>query len=294
MCVGARAMSHTNYNRNVFCGSPDVAMQILQGSNGWACLTLASTRGIIGIEERVISDEVGTRALATWFRDNINWLDSLSVPHPKGNEMPELVLLVGKKQGTPWQEQRDAIVMTIQEVDPTTTGQMRPFVDLVSIFDRMGQRYEVCELNAMANAKDCGRDQRCRAVFSLFRDYVKPGAGRSEMSHVVSASAWFNEVHVEKCTNGTQLIPSTLAPLGVSLFRLVLFPRCNDGNDWVIYIAFTDPNLTEADAVETINGRGGSSREQQNGRIVTIALQYPDGTVTIIGSTNDITGRVGK
>jgi hypothetical protein len=101
----------------------------------------------------------------------------------------------------------------------------------------------ISDLNAIANCASRGRAERAKAVFTLFANYIKPGARASDVHKVLRDTRWVKQASVERINNLGGWVPVDSDNGDESLFRICLFPDKDGSSDWEIYLYVSSNSL---------------------------------------------------
>ena len=111
------------------------------------------------------------------------------------------------------------------------------------------------ELSRRANDAGADRDERCRAIFELFANHVKPGFGPADMARVMLDPRWIDEAEI------LYQIACFGASLGFdyrdSVSAVILFP-CEDAPGWVIRFSLSGVLGRDVNPATSVVGEGGA------------------------------------
>lgn len=129
----------------------------------------------------------------------------------------------------------------------------------------------VTSLNARANNAAVERDERARAVFTLFAHHIRPGFSGAEVRRVLGNTAWLKDIHLYGVRElaGWSAVPLTSDG---TVFTMLLFPveMNKRWSPWGIVFRLSG-KLRDEDALAFLRGeRTGGSPE-----IEEFALVYP-------------------
>ncbi len=140
----------------------------------------------------------------------------------------------------------------------------------------------IASLNATANDAEQVPDDRCLAVFSLFKDFIKPGSTPREIQAVLTDARWLNQadlrgiyilagwIPVRTHHRGTEFVIEVLPKIKPSTGRP---PNCG----YHIYVALSGVESEEsAYAILT-----GQPTDDAQAVLDEFALCYPDGRIEV-------------
>ena len=141
----------------------------------------------------------------------------------------------------------------------------------------------IAALNATANDEAADPDQRCRAVFSLFQQFIKPGSTPSEIHEVLTDTRWLARTNIYGIYTLLGWIPVECqwdkeTPFGVQVLPQIKPSTGRPPNlGYCIYFTLAGgESRSEDSAFAILTGRGTSDSKAV---LREFALCYPDGTI---------------
>ena len=141
----------------------------------------------------------------------------------------------------------------------------------------------VASLNATANDTAATPDERCNAIFSLFRHFIKPGSTAPEIHSVLTDTRWLEQTNIHGIYLLGGMIPVDCDFRHETPFVVSVLPALKPSGGW-------PPNAGYC-IYFTLGGGASRSRESAyavltglqsvdtNAVLKEFALCYPDGTV---------------
>lgn len=140
----------------------------------------------------------------------------------------------------------------------------------------------VAALNATANDAAAAPDQRCRAVFSLFQHYIKPGSTPSEIHEVLTDTRWLVRTNIHGFYTLLGWIPVE-CKFGDTAFVVSVLPQIKPSTGrppnlgYCIYFTLAGgDSRSEESAFAILTGRQSSDSKAI---LREFALCYPDGMI---------------
>ena len=144
-------------------------------------------------------------------------------------------------------------------------------------------RQAVISLNTTANDEAAGPDERCRAVFSLFQQFIKPGSTPSEIHEVLTDTRWLAQTNIQGIYVVTGWVPVEWEPGKDTSFVVSVLPQLKPSSgrppNLGYHIYFTlagGASRSEESAFAIL-----TSRQTRDSKAVLkeFALCYSDGTI---------------
>lgn len=113
----------------------------------------------------------------------------------------------------------------------------------------------ITELNRIANSQELDTDQRAKAVFALFANFVHAGQAQS-LDDVFIDTGWFVEstLHPYGILGGS--LPIGMGDGDSTAFGLFLFPKSSSG--WTVFFRLSGPSLSKEQGWRFFNGESQS------------------------------------
>ena len=141
----------------------------------------------------------------------------------------------------------------------------------------------IAALNATANDEAADPDQRCRAVFSLFQQFIKPGSTPSEIHEVLTDTRWLAQTNIYGIYTLLGWIPVECQWDKETPFVVHVLPQIKPSTGrppnlgYCIYFTFAGGDSRSEESVFAIL----TGRDTSDSKAVLreFALCYPDGTI---------------
>ncbi|HEU6447185.1 MAG TPA: hypothetical protein VFV23_01950 [Verrucomicrobiae bacterium] len=143
--------------------------------------------------------------------------------------------------------------------------------------------HTIASLNATANNAKAAPDERCRAIFSLFREFIKPGSTPAEVHKVLADTRWLEQTNILGIYVLGGLIPVKWELGHDTPFVLAVLPRTKPSTgqppNLGYHLYFTlagEADRSSESAFAILTGRQTSDT---NAVLKEFALCYPDGMI---------------
>jgi len=147
----------------------------------------------------------------------------------------------------------------------------------------------VASLNAIANDESAAPDKRCRAVFSLFLQFIKPGSTPSEIHRVLTDTRWLAQTNVEGVYVVAGHIPVDCDFEEETAFVISVLPERVPSSgrppNLGYYIYFTLAGGARRSEESAFGILAGRAAPDSKAVLKEFALCYPDGTVECVTKT---------
>ena len=124
------------------------------------------------------------------------------------------------------------------------------------------------------------KDQRAEAIFTLFKEHIKPGMDAGETGKVFKAKAWLSEVKLNYFAVFGGFVPLSISSLSDEMvYSLHLFPGNEASAKYVIYMLISPksaPGKEQEDGMSLLWGSPGSVPGQ---KLIDFSLRYPNGEI---------------
>ena len=152
-----------------------------------------------------------------------------------------------------------------------------------SVQTKISGTQTIATLNAKANNIDAASDERCKAIFTLIEQFMKPGSSPQEIQSVLTDTRWLEQTNVHGIYTVAGWIPVDWKVGHDTPFVLFVLPVVNPSSgrppslDYHVYFTLTGGgSRSEESAYDILTGRQSSER---NALLKEFALCYPDGTI---------------
>jgi hypothetical protein len=128
-------------------------------------------------------------------------------------------------------------------------------------------------LNDVAGNPTGSRDERAKAVFSLFAHYIRPGFAAGEVRRVLTDTNWMGDVNLYGVSALGGWVPLE-SSLDDTKFCLHLFPVEQDKrwSPWVIYFRLSGHPRSDVDALAFLHG---ANTIEGDPKLLEFALCFP-------------------
>ena len=141
----------------------------------------------------------------------------------------------------------------------------------------------IASLNAAANDPAADAEKRCNSVFTIFRDFIKPGSTQQEIHEVLTDTAWLERTNIVGFYFLAGWIPVDCDFQHDTAFVVSILPTLKPSTGrppnlgYCIYFTLSGDGRRSEESAFTILTRQGASEAKV--RMMEFALCYPDGTI---------------
>jgi hypothetical protein len=131
---------------------------------------------------------------------------------------------------------------------------------------------DVATLNSLANDPTNSREERARAIFTIFARHLMPGVAAPDIGRVLPDKAWVQQTQLYTADLVNGWIPLAMTE-DDTVFAVHLFPEAGEKrvSPWVLYIRLTGRFVQYEDAVAFLRGERGA----WNPKLAEFALSFP-------------------
>ena len=155
-----------------------------------------------------------------------------------------------------------------------------------SIDSKASSEFTISSLNAKANDQATGPDERCLSIFSLFRDFIKPGSGPNEIHAALTDTRWLEQTNILGIYVLAGWIPVDWEFGKETPFVVSVLPRIKPSSgrppNLGYHVYFTLAGGASRSAESAFAILTGQQRWNTNAVIREFALCYPDGTIECV------------
>jgi hypothetical protein len=147
----------------------------------------------------------------------------------------------------------------------------------------------VASLNTTANDQSADPDKRCRAVFSLFEQFINPGSTPSDIHEALTDTRWLAQTNVHGVYFLSGWIPVDAKFGEDTAFVISIMPQFKPSSgrppNLGYHIYFTLAGSSSRSEQSAFDILSGQQTWDAKAVLKEFALCYPDGTIRIITKT---------